>query len=96
MEVDRDKLLGVVVKKCPPGLAGRLSLPDHILADARLTNINTELESFSLDPAAHPRVGWQGSWYGSDRTSCETAFLSVLPCRTLQVQTTGTLSDARR
>src|ERR1035438_6984961 len=43
-EVDRDKLLDVVVEKCPPGLAGRLSLPDHILADASLADVNTELE----------------------------------------------------
>jgi hypothetical protein len=43
-EVDRDKLLDVVVEKCPPGLAGRLSLPDQIFADASLADVNTELE----------------------------------------------------
>jgi hypothetical protein len=43
-EVHRNKLLDVVVEKCPPGLAGRLSLPNHIFANARLTNVNTELE----------------------------------------------------
>jgi hypothetical protein len=43
-KVDRDNLLDVVVEKCPPGLAWRLSLSDHIFAGARLTNVNTELE----------------------------------------------------
>ena len=43
-EVYRDKLLDVVVEKCPPGLAGRLSLPEHVFADASLANVNTELK----------------------------------------------------
>jgi hypothetical protein len=43
-EVGRHELLDVVVKKRPPGLAGRLSLPDHIFADASLTDADAELE----------------------------------------------------
>jgi hypothetical protein len=43
-EVCRDNLLDVVVEKCPPGLAWRLSLPDHIFADAGLANVYTEFE----------------------------------------------------
>jgi hypothetical protein len=43
-EVDRNKLLEVVVEKSPPGLAGRLSLADHIFADASLADVNAEFE----------------------------------------------------
>src|SRR5271169_4659587 len=66
-EVDRDKLLDMVVEKYPPSLAWRLSLPEHVFADASLANVNTELKQFSVDARRTPeRVG---PAHGSDQIS---------------------------
>ena len=45
----------VVAEECPPALGRRVSSPDHVLGHARLSDIDAELEEFSMDPRRSPQ-----------------------------------------
>src|ERR1700682_6225126 len=45
----------MIVKKCPPSLAGRSASFDHILGDARLRDLKPELEPFAVDAWRAPK-----------------------------------------
>ena len=48
----------MIVEKCFPALGRRPSTPGHILGYARLTDIDADLEEFSMDPRRSPqRIG---------------------------------------
>jgi len=53
-EIDGSKLLGVVFKKCAPGLRGRLGMSDHVLGDGGLGNIDAKFEQFPVNSGASP------------------------------------------
>ena len=40
-------------------------MPCHIFGDRGLTNVDAELEEFSMDPGERPAAGWPGSCRGS-------------------------------
>src|ERR1700740_2714799 len=48
----------MIAKEGPPALGWRVSSLGHVLRDARLSDINSELEEFSMDPQRSPqRIG---------------------------------------
>src|SRR5258708_1452907 len=48
----------MVAKERPPALGWRVSSPGHVLAHAGLSDIDAELEEFSMDPRRSPqRIG---------------------------------------
>src|SRR5580704_1478578 len=50
--------VGMIAKERPPALGWRVSSPDHVLGHARLSDIDAELEEFSMDPRRSPqRIG---------------------------------------
>ena len=53
-EVDRNELFGVILQKCAPGLRRRFAAAHHIFADAALTDVDAELEQFTVDPWCTP------------------------------------------
>src|SRR5450631_1133389 len=48
--IHRSDPISVVAEECPPALGWRVSSPDHVLSHARLSDIDAELEGFSMDP----------------------------------------------
>ena len=48
-EVDGHQGLDVILKEGPPGLRRRLPLPDHVLGDAGLSDVDAEFEQFAVD-----------------------------------------------
>src|SRR5262249_2161044 len=52
--VYRDQCLQVVVKERPPGLRRRLAVPDHVLADAGLTDVDAQLQKFAVNVRSAP------------------------------------------
>src|ERR1700682_1737886 len=56
--IHRSDLFSVVAEERPPALGWRVSSPDHVLGHARLSDIDAELEEFSMDPRRSPqRIG---------------------------------------
>src|ERR1700730_9605823 len=56
--IHRSDPVGVVAEERPPALGRRVSSPDHVLGHARLSDIDAELEEFSMDPRRSPqRIG---------------------------------------
>src|SRR5258707_5110756 len=56
--IHRSDPISVVAEECPPALGWRVSSPDHVLSHARLSDIDAELEEFSMDPRRSPqRIG---------------------------------------
>ena len=53
-EVDRNHGLDMVVKKGPPRLRGRMAVTDHVLAHARLADVDIQLEQFPVNPWCAP------------------------------------------
>ncbi len=53
-EIDRGKLLGVVLQKCSPGLRGWFGMSGHVLSDGCLGDIDTEFEQFAMDTRSAP------------------------------------------
>src|SRR6516225_3793083 len=43
-EINRDQLLGMILKECPPALRGRFVLANHVFADAAFSDVDAELE----------------------------------------------------
>src|ERR1700726_851237 len=56
--IHRSDPVSVVAEECPPALGRRVSSPDHVLGHAGLSDIDAELEEFSMDPRRSPqRIG---------------------------------------
>jgi hypothetical protein len=56
--IHRSDPVSVVAEERPPALGRRVSSPDHVLGHARLSDIDAELEKFSMDPRRSPqRIG---------------------------------------
>src|ERR1700722_6283021 len=56
--IHRSDPVSVVAEERPPALGRRISSPDHVLGYARLSDIDAELEEFSMDPRRSPqRIG---------------------------------------
>src|SRR3984885_2335290 len=56
--IHRSDPVSVVGEKRPPALGRRVSSPGHVLGHARLSDIDAELEEFSMDPRRSPqRIG---------------------------------------
>src|SRR6267378_7481976 len=56
--IHRSDPVSVIAEECPPALGRRVSSPDHVLGHAGLSDIDAELEEFSMDPRRSPqRVG---------------------------------------
>src|SRR6201992_3221313 len=57
-QIHRRDPIRVVAEECPPALGWRVSSPDHVLGHAGLSDIDAELEEFSMDPRRSPqRIG---------------------------------------
>src|ERR1700686_3127413 len=56
--IHRSDPISVVAEECPPALGRQVSSPDHVLGHAGLSDIDAELEKFSMDPRRSPqRIG---------------------------------------
>src|ERR1700733_14600166 len=53
--IDRSDPIRVIAEECPPALGRRVSSPDHVLGHAGLSDIDAELEEFSMDPRRSPQ-----------------------------------------
>src|ERR1700726_1973147 len=57
-QIHRRDAVGMIAKERPPALGWRLSSLGHVLGHARLSDIDAELEEFSMDPRRSPqRIG---------------------------------------
>src|SRR6516225_2962639 len=54
-EVDRHHGLDVILKEGAPSLGGRPTMTRHVLADAGLTDVNTELEKLAVNARCTPK-----------------------------------------
>ena len=43
-EINRDQLLHMILKECPPTLRGRFGSEDHVFADAAFSDVDAEFE----------------------------------------------------
>ena len=53
-KVDGNHGLHVVVKKCPPGLGGRLLAAHQVFAHTGLADVDAELEQLAMNPRSAP------------------------------------------
>src|SRR3984893_12392788 len=53
--IHRSDPISVIAEECPPALGRRVSSPDHVLGHAGLSDIDAELEEFSMDPRRSPQ-----------------------------------------
>ena len=53
-KIVRGDPVGVVDQKRPPALGRRASMPGHVLANRRLSDVDTEFEWFAVDPRSTP------------------------------------------
>src|ERR1700757_1110075 len=53
--IHRGDAVGMIAKEGPPALGWRVSSLGHVLRDARLSDIDAELEEFSMDPKRSPQ-----------------------------------------
>src|SRR6202142_884432 len=57
-QIHRGDAVGMIAKERPPALGWRVSSLGHVLGHAGLSDINAELEEFSMDPRRSPqRIG---------------------------------------
>src|SRR3979490_2501208 len=57
-QIHRRDAVGMIAKERPPALGWRVSSPDHVLGHAGLSDIDADLEEFSMDPRPSPqRIG---------------------------------------
>src|ERR1700682_2354336 len=57
-QIHRGDAVGMIAKERPPALGWRVSSPGHVLRRAGLSDIDAELEEFSMDPRRSPqRIG---------------------------------------
>jgi hypothetical protein len=66
-EVNRHQGLDVILQEGSPGLGGRSAPANHVLADARLANIDAQLEEFPVDARSTPQ--WVFSAHPADQFS---------------------------
>src|SRR5215472_5862054 len=64
-EVDRNQGLHVIIEECPPGLGGRVPAPDHILAHARLADVDAQLEQLAVNWRSAPE--WVLTTHGANQ-----------------------------
>src|SRR5215831_4164881 len=64
-EVDGDQGLAVIVEEGPPGLRGRVAAAAHILAHARLADVDAELEQLAMNPRRTPE--WVLTAHGANQ-----------------------------
>src|SRR6202035_3478397 len=56
--IHRGDAVGMIAKERPPALGRRVASPNHVLGHAGLSDVDAELEEFSMDPRRSPqRVG---------------------------------------
>src|SRR5215469_10559768 len=55
-EIHRHHRFQVIVQERPPGLGWRLAVPDHVLADAGLADVDAELQEFAVNVRRSRRV----------------------------------------
>jgi len=55
-EIDRGKLFAVVFQKCAPCLRGRFWIPEHVLGDGCLRNMDSQLEQFAMNSRGSPEA----------------------------------------
>src|SRR5262245_61264189 len=85
-EVNRNKFFAVIFEKCAPGLRRWLWIPDHVIGDGRLRELDSEFEDFSMNPRISPkRIGFAHAAVSS-RTSLGIEGLPARPCQLFQVQ----------
>src|ERR1700737_1884427 len=53
--IQRSDPVRMIAKECPPALRRRVPSPDHVLGHAGLSDVDAELEQFSMDPRRSPR-----------------------------------------
>ena len=53
-QIHRSDPISVIAEECPPALGRRVSSLDHVLGHAGLSDIDAELEEFSVDPRRSP------------------------------------------
>jgi hypothetical protein len=53
-EIDRRDCVRMVAQECPPVLGWRSPVPDHVLGDRRLGDLEPELEQFTMDAWGDP------------------------------------------
>src|ERR1700752_4082356 len=57
-QIHRSDAVGMIAKERPPALGWRLSSLGHVFGHASLSDIDAELEEFSMDPRRSPqRIG---------------------------------------
>src|SRR6202007_2846808 len=57
-QIHRGDAVGMIAKERPPALGWRISSPGRVLGHAGLSDIDAELEEFSMDPRRSPqRIG---------------------------------------
>src|SRR6202048_5598904 len=54
--IHRSDPISVIAEECPPALGRRVSSPDHVLGHAGLSDIDPELEEFSLESGRSPHL----------------------------------------
>src|SRR5215468_6783825 len=64
-KVDGNHSLHVVVQEGPPSLGGRVPAPDHILAHARLADVDAELEQLAVNSRSAPE--WVFTTHGANQ-----------------------------
>jgi len=59
-QIHRGDAVGMIVKECLPSLGRRASSPGHIFSDARLSDLDAELEQLSMDMSDLRGLGQAG------------------------------------
>ena len=54
-EIDRRQTAHMVPKECLPSLRWRLRMPDHVLGDSGLADLDPKLEEFAVDARCAPQ-----------------------------------------
>src|SRR5580658_4577407 len=53
-EVDGNHACDVIVKECSPGLRWRLPIPEHVLGDGWLTDLDSKFQQLAVNPRCAP------------------------------------------
>jgi hypothetical protein len=57
-EIGRYHLIHMIGEECPPGLGGRAAAARHVSGHGRLTDVDAELQEFTVDSRCTPeRIG---------------------------------------
>ena len=54
-EINRRYSVRMIAQKCSPGLRWRPTVPDHVLGDRRLGDLEAKLEQFTVDAGHAPQ-----------------------------------------